>query len=254
MFIALARDPPPDDPAHPAHLYTNHRLSTDSNASCGAFNSHVKTSTTIPRVSKSGLQDHLFDLQQVQRALRNQHNINLDVTHDHNEHGQPWNDEHRDSLTCRLNQACDRAADKAALAIDERFRPIDPGHGPPATFVTGGIKITNVIETAIAAKQTHNHLALLRGHPKHHGTTARALEQGDVDAAAPESAFKQFTTETKHNTARIRVGRDHCSNMFKLYSKAKTDKNGKMLAAILNMCGPNKSQCPTALTQPPGPA
>ena len=104
-LIALARDRPQDGPAHPALLYTNRRLSTDSNASFGAFNSHVKTSTTIPRVSKSSPQDHLFNLQQVQRALTKQHNMNLDVTHGHNEHGRSWNDEHRDSPTCRLNQA-----------------------------------------------------------------------------------------------------------------------------------------------------
>ena len=69
-LVASARDRPPDGPAHPAYLYTNHRLSTDSNAPCGALNSHVKSYTTIPRASKSGLQDLLFDLQQVQRALR----------------------------------------------------------------------------------------------------------------------------------------------------------------------------------------
>ena len=60
-LIAPARDRPPDDPAHPAHFYTNHRLSTDSNELCG-MNSDVMTSTTIPRVIKSGLHDHPFDL------------------------------------------------------------------------------------------------------------------------------------------------------------------------------------------------
>ena len=70
-----------------------------------------------------------------------------------------------------------------------------PGHGPPATPVIGGTKITNDIKAVIAAKHTHNLFALLRGLPKQHGATARALEQGDVYAEASEFAFKQLTTE-----------------------------------------------------------
>ena len=170
------------------------------------------------------------------------------MTHDRNEHGRSWNGELRDALTCRLNQACDKAADKAALAIGERFRPLDPGHRLPGIFVTGGIKFKNDIKAVIAAKHTHNLLALLRGLPKHHGATARALEQGDVDAESSESSFKQLTTEAKHNTARIRVGCDHCPNMPETYSKAKTDKHRNILPQSSTCVVQETPNASTALT------
>ena len=72
------------------------------------------------------------NMKAISHTLFTRYKVLLHFIHNHNEHGRKWDNEGRDDLACRENQACDRAAKKAVAVIDLRFKNHGDGHGGKA--------------------------------------------------------------------------------------------------------------------------
>jgi hypothetical protein len=76
----------------------------------------------------------MHNMKAIKEVLKSEYGTDTKLIHNHNEHGRNWNNEGRDDLPCRANQACDRAAKKIAAVIDQRFQNHGKGHGGIAFF------------------------------------------------------------------------------------------------------------------------
>jgi hypothetical protein len=102
--------------------------------------------TTAPKISKSPLQDYMHDMKAIKGTLSTTHGTHTRLVHNHNEHSRPWDNEGRDDLACRANQACDRAAKKASAVVDQRFQHHGIGHGGITTLAKNVSYVTDDIK------------------------------------------------------------------------------------------------------------
>jgi hypothetical protein len=87
-------------------------LSTDSQSTVNAYEAQVINFITAPKTSKSPIQDHMHNMKAINKTLKTTLETDVRLIHNHNEHSRTWDNEGRDDLACRANQACDRAAKK----------------------------------------------------------------------------------------------------------------------------------------------
>jgi hypothetical protein len=59
----------------------------------------------------------------INKTLKTSLETDVRLIHNPNEHSRTWDNEGRDDLACRANQACDRAAKKIAAVIDQATVP-----------------------------------------------------------------------------------------------------------------------------------
>jgi hypothetical protein len=143
-----------DTQRNPEHPIKEATLSTDSQGSVDAYESQVLKFTTAPKKSKSPLQDHMHNMKATSGTLQRRFRTLLILTHKHNEHSRKWDNEARDDLACRANQACDRAAKKAAAVQDLRFQNHGAGHGGRAFLAKNGSAIHSDIKDIITETRT----------------------------------------------------------------------------------------------------
>jgi hypothetical protein len=159
------------------------------------------------------------------------------LIHTHNEHGRQWDNEGRDDLPCRTNQACDRAAKKIAAVLDQRFQHHGTGHGGIATFSKNGSYITDDIKTVITEKRSQDLLKII---PQ---ATARNLQSGQPDQQTRDIAYGLMDDEALCSAYRTILGRRRWTTPEMKYA-AERDKHGGILKRILNSCGKYKTFCP----------
>ena len=101
---------PLEDPKPPAPIPEANKLLwvTDNDASVKSFISHHVEGTTEQRMVMSVIADPLRSIGKSMEKAQ-QFGLTIDMMHDHNEHGRPW-DADRQTLTCRLLRCCDSAA------------------------------------------------------------------------------------------------------------------------------------------------
>ena len=155
--------------------FTSATLTTDSQSTVDSYNSQVLNFITAPKISKSPLQDYMHDMKAIKESRKTIYETRTHLVHNHNEHGRQWDNEGRDDLACRANQACDRAAKKIAAVVDQRFQHHGKGHGGIATLAKNGSYITDDIKSIITEKRTHDLLSII----PHKITTGPQHDQPD---------------------------------------------------------------------------
>ena len=217
--------------------FTTATLTTDSQATVGAYESQVLNFTTAPKISKSPIQDYMHDMRAIEESLRTSYETQTHLIHNHNEHSRKWDNEARDDLACRANQACDRAAKKVAAVIDQRFQHHGPGHGGIAMLSKNGSTITDDIKTIITEKRTQDLLSLTSH------ATERQPQHDQPDQLTIDMASGLMDDEGACSAGRKTLGRGRWT-MLELRYAAERDKNGGALKRILNACGKYSTLCP----------
>ena len=212
------------------NLFTTATLTTDSQATVDAYNSQVLNFITAPKISKSPLQDYMHDMKAIKESLQFVYETRTRLVHNHNEHSRQWDNEGRDDLACRANQACDRAAKKVAAVVDQRFQHHGIGHGCIATLAKNGSYITDDIKTVITEKRTQDLITIL----PHKTTTEPQHDQPDQQTR--DMAHGLMDDEGLCCAGRTTLGRGRWT-MTELKYAAQRDKNGGTLLQILNACG-----------------
>jgi hypothetical protein len=202
-----------------------------------AYEAQVLKFITAPKISKSALQDYMHNMKAIKETLYSKHKTLIQLVHNHNEHNRKWDNERRDDLACRANQACDRAAKKIAAVLDQRFNNHGAGYGGIAILTKNGSYITDDIKTTIIEKRTQDILKIVPN------IRTRTQNPDQPDQETLERAYNLTDDEGKCSAARIALGRGTW-NMTAMKYAAERDKNGGILKRILNTCGKYSTLCP----------
>ena len=130
---------------------------------------------------------------------------------------RPWDNEGRDDLACRANQACDRAAKKASAVVDQRFQHHGGGHGGIATLTKNGSYITDDIKTIITEKRTQDLLSIIP-----HATFSQT-QHDQPDQLTRAMAYGLMDDESISSAGRTTLGRGRWT-MQELTYAAERDK------------------------------
>jgi len=217
-------------------------ISTDSQASADGYKSQVEKPITVPKRTKSSIQDHMENLKTTCTTILKDHGTTISVKQQNNEHGRPWNYPHRDHFLVSANAASDRAAGKAANTTDNRFAPCAKTHGSSAVLAKAGAIIYHDIKEVLTATADAAPTHTLLNTRDSRGDNARALQHGSIDTEASAEAYKKALGATKRTMALTRLNRGHF-NMQTLDLTARKDRN-KALSRTLGKCGHYSSYCP----------
>ena len=215
---------------------------TDSMATTNAYRTQVVKHITVPKQSKSNLNDHMPNLHRLKSHLLHEYNISSDLSHIHNEHGRDMTDKYRDHINSRLIATTDRAAGLVAQVIDNRFQQVR-NHGTMAALATNGSIIHGDIKDTILAKQTQSLIKIL-AHPEvQAGHPVRQLRHELIDPDASHSAYITTQGTARQCASRTRLNRDRFC-MQDLMLSATYDHQNRGLKSILKTCGSYSLSCP----------
>jgi len=231
--ICVNRNMQPETTPHFIHA----TLTTDSQATVDAYEAQVLNFITAPKTSKSAIQDHMHNMKAIKEVLKTEYGTDTKLIHNHNEHGRNWNNEGRDDLPCRANQACDRAAKKIAAVIDQRFQNHGKGHGGIAFLAKNGSYITDDIKKIIADKRNQDLLKITQQ------DRAKQQPPEQLDEETIDIAHSLIDDEAICSIGRTTISRGTWT-MQDMKQAAKQSKNGRTLKSILSACGKYNTMCP----------
>ena len=224
---------------------------TDSMSAAQAIESQTSTTSKMSKRAKSLLRHHCDDARRVHQFLAASR-VSICICHDKNEHNRTCANMYRNTLSCRLNRACDSAANYGALrhwggskdgTKNHDIRGIPQWkHGGSMVLSCDGMLIESDTKHVIIEKVGASLVRVLREQPIH-GRVARAVHRGEAHAGASIAARHMLSDEEKDCYLRG-MAEIHSCTMRQLYEMARKDDKEGMVARVLREAGSHRSMCP----------